>query len=210
MKISKYGVVFELVGKDQSEALRSIRNLKYIRETMFYTDRINKKQHAEWFSKTMNAHNFYFLILDDNDQYAGVINIKEIDYKKSQGELGIFFKKAHWKTGLPFISGLLLLDVAMKILGLKNLLIHILAKNDKSNSFSQNIGFDYLNQTGTEVTYKFNLDKHETNTNKIRSLLEKKYGSNFNVEIEKKAQYTEQESKLIACCQEDIAAIQYI
>jgi hypothetical protein len=87
MIITKYGITLERINHTHLEKLRTWRNSSYVRNQMFYQEKITPKMQEQWFNDLNPFTNYYF-IATYNKKEVGVINIKNIE--NNAGEGGIF------------------------------------------------------------------------------------------------------------------------
>lgn len=141
MKISKYGVTLELVTEDKLEMIRNWRNDPKIVQYMEYKEYITHDMQLKWFIKINNNKNYYFII-QYNQFEVGLINVRDIDYEKKQGEAGIFiFEDDFLNTTIPFQASLCLYDFCFETLNLDYLVAHILKDNKRAINFNKRIGY---------------------------------------------------------------------
>ena len=119
MEISNYGVTLRRLTEDKIEMIRNWRNDPKIAQYMEYKEYISPEMQKKWFDKINNDNNYYFLIVVDNKE-IGLINIRDIDYEKREGEGRIYiYDDEYLNSDISFRSVLLLFDFGFEKLGLE-------------------------------------------------------------------------------------------
>lgn len=148
--ITKYGVTLRPLTRDKIELVRQWRNHPKIQQYMEYRDEITPEMQESWFQKiSMSGKDFYFIIEVDNSE-AGLINVRDVDFNKKEGELGIFiWEDSALHTGVSYRAGLCLSDFAFSTLDIKKLQAHILSDNPRSKKYFGKFGYKIApNQDG--------------------------------------------------------------
>lgn len=147
MKITKYGVTLKQLTEDKIELVRNWRNDPKIARFMEYRDHITPEMQTQWFKKINNDNNYYFII-EFEEKEIGLINIRDIDYKKKEGEGGIFiYNDDYLNSTVSFQASLCLYDFAFDELGLDRIIAHIMKDNKRAISYNKIIGLKkQLNQ----------------------------------------------------------------
>ncbi|MBD5213049.1 MAG: GNAT family N-acetyltransferase [Bacteroidales bacterium] len=171
--LSKYGITLKRLTHDKIELVRRWRNDPKISQYMEYRDEITPEMQEKWFQKINNDKNFYFLIEIDNNE-IGLINVRDINYEKGQGEPGIFiWDDKYLDSTVSFQSCLCLHDFCFETLGLKELVIHILRDNKRAIKFNKALGYK-ISDNQKEVynqEYTLNINDYIEKRNKIKNLL---------------------------------------
>ncbi|MDA3780720.1 MAG: GNAT family N-acetyltransferase [Bacteroidales bacterium] len=116
MKVTKYGVTLNRLTEDKIEQVRLWRNDPKISQYMEFQDYITPEMQKAWFKKIDNKNNYYFIIEFDRKE-IGLINIRDIDYEKREGEGGIFiYDDFYLNSDVSFRSVLCLFDFSFKTL----------------------------------------------------------------------------------------------
>lgn len=141
MKLEKYDVTLKRLTENEIEMVREWRNDPKIAQFMEYKDYITQQMQQEWFAKINNNCNYYFII-EYKGQNIGLINIRDIDYEKKEGEGGIFiYNDDCLNSTLSFQSVLCLLDFAFEELKLDRVIAHILRDNKRAIQYNKMLGF---------------------------------------------------------------------
>lgn len=116
------GVVLKRLEARDLEQVRKWRNLPHVRDQMEFREHISHKMQLEWFSKVNNSQNWYFLFGEKENEWAGVVHIKDIDQANKTGEAGVFTgETAYLGSPLPVGAVLRMMDFAFSDLGLEKL-----------------------------------------------------------------------------------------
>lgn len=174
MIIEQYGIALKRLTADKIELVRRWRNDPKISKYMEFREIITPEMQHEWFKKIDNDTNYYFLITV-NEEEIGLINIRDIDFKKGTGEGGIFiYADKYLNSDISFRSVLCINDFAFDYLSLDYLTAHILSDNVRAIKYNKAIGYEL--QKGQESIYnqKYILTKEQYLKKKkiIKRLLE--------------------------------------
>lgn len=138
---SKYGVTLRRLTHDKIELVRRWRNDPKISKFMEYRDEITPEMQEVWFRKIDNQNNFYFIIETEGKE-IGLINVRDVDYEKGEGEPGIFIWDDDFlNSTYSFRAVLNLTDFCFETLGLKELVIHVLKDNKRAIQFNKVFGY---------------------------------------------------------------------
>jgi RimJ/RimL family protein N-acetyltransferase len=141
MKIEKYGVTLKRLTEDKIELIRNWRNDPKISKYMEYREYITPEMQQKWFQRVNNNLNFYYII-EYNKKEIGLINVRDINFEKKEGEAGIFiFDDESLQTDISFRSILCLYDYCFFEIKLEKLVAHILKDNKVSVVFNKLIGY---------------------------------------------------------------------
>lgn len=172
-RITKYGVTLKRLSHDKIELVRRWRNNPKISQYMEYRDEITPEMQEIWFRKIDNVNNFYFII-EAEEKEIGLINVRDIDYEKGEGEPGIFIWNDDFlNSTYSFKSVLNLTDFCFETLGLKELVIHILRDNKRAIQFNKAYGYE-LSQDQDNVynqEYRMGYSRYVSKRKKIINLL---------------------------------------
>lgn len=141
MTLSNYGVTLKRLTEDKIELVRSWRNDPKISQYMEYKEHITAEMQANWFKKIDNENNHYFII-EHEDKDVGLINIRDVDFVKQEGEGGIFiYDDELLNSTVSFQAVLVLLDFGFQDLELKQMVAHILKDNKRAIQYNRALGF---------------------------------------------------------------------
>ena len=151
MEISGYGVTLRRLTEDKIEMVRNWRNDPKIQQYMEFRDYITPEMQKKWFESIDNDNNFYFIIIYEGKE-IGLINIKNVDYDKMDGEPGIFiYEDEYLNTDVPMRASFCLGDFVWNTLKLKSEYIHVLKSNERAIKNNLFFGFKLLpGQDGVE------------------------------------------------------------
>lgn len=102
-------VNFVNLDDDTIENIRVWRNHTDIRKVMYNTKEISKEEHLRFISSLLKTDTkFYWLVLKGGNP-IGVMNVVDVDFGKSNGELGYYLLPQYLSSGigLEFISTLI-------------------------------------------------------------------------------------------------------
>jgi len=122
--------------------VRQWRNDPVVANNYEFREYINPEMQKEWF-KTINNINNLYTIIEYQGEKVGVINIKNINWEKRQGEGGIFIPdpKFH-KTSLPAILSFMTTEIQFTIFGWEVGFAQVLKENIANQSFIKSLGFE--------------------------------------------------------------------
>jgi len=133
--------LIELEKETQLKVLK-IRNEKYIREWMFTENEINSEDHLAWIDKLKNDKSqICFIILNEEDQPFGAVNIKNIDKINEIAELGFYKSQNINEKGLMTKSLSTAIDYSFNILGLEKIYSEVFEGNTKSLAIHKRLLF---------------------------------------------------------------------
>ncbi|GGF87805.1 hypothetical protein GCM10010912_36320 [Paenibacillus albidus] len=89
-----------------------------------------------------NNENFYFIIMYD-ELKIGLVNIKDIDWDRKCGEVGIYiYEDTYLNSLLPYVVALKGLELDFKEYNLQYVYAHILKTNKRAIRFNKSFGFE--------------------------------------------------------------------
>jgi UDP-4-amino-4,6-dideoxy-N-acetyl-beta-L-altrosamine N-acetyltransferase len=110
-----------------------IRNEEYIREWMFTKSIITEDEHFSWIECLKNEQSqLCFIIIDDNSQPFGAVNIKNIDKINKNAELGFYKTQSLTEKGLMTNCLIATLNYSFDVLELKKIYGEVFENNIKS------------------------------------------------------------------------------
>ena len=141
MEITKYGVTLRKLTVEKIEMLRNWRNDPKIVQYMEYKEYITPEMQQKWFEKINNIYNFFFIIVVDNKE-IGLINVRDIDYDKAEGEAGIYiYDDNSYNSTISFQATFALYDFCFENLKLNRTIAHILKDNKRAIKYNKLIGY---------------------------------------------------------------------
>lgn len=162
MEISNYGVTLRRLTEDKIEMIRNWRNDPKIVQYMEYKEYITPEMQKKWFDKINNENNYYFLI-EVNSKEIGLINIRDINYTKLEGEAGIYiYDDKFLNSDISFKSVTILFDFCFEQLSLERIIAHVLKTNKRAIKYNTALGFQLA-------------DANDPNTNQLYLLTKEQY-----------------------------------
>jgi RimJ/RimL family protein N-acetyltransferase len=147
--IEKYGIKLIQLTIDKIELVRNWRNDINIKSHMEYQDFISPEMQLNWFNSINNNENFYFLIKID-DEFVGLVNVKDINFVHKYGESGIFiYSEKYLNSDLPVRANLCAFEFYFFELGLSILKGKINHTNKRAKRFSSFFGSKFTGQINT-------------------------------------------------------------
>jgi UDP-4-amino-4,6-dideoxy-N-acetyl-beta-L-altrosamine N-acetyltransferase len=124
-----------------------MRNSEQIRRCMVHQEIISWEDHLEWYERISQSDNdFYWVILYESE-VIGLVNLKDIDWDKKNGEAGIFIGKPEYHNSfISFTTNILFLDFAFFHLRLKKIKATILKSNKRAIRFNMMFGFQVISE----------------------------------------------------------------
>ena len=142
-----YGVTLRRLTHDKIEMLRQWRNDPKISGAMFYQQIITPEMQERWFANLDKKQNFYFIVCY-KDEEIGLINVKNIDYDKMNGEF----------------------DYMYKVLNLAYTYSHMRTDNPTATRFAKFLGgnIDAVHQEQDSVKCVLTAEDYLNNRNRLR------------------------------------------
>ena len=168
MKITNYGVTLSRLTEDKIELVRNWRNDPKIVQYMEFKECITPEMQLKWFRKINNDTN-YFFIIELGGKEIGLINVKDIDYNKREGEAGIFiYEDDCLNSTISFQATLCLYDFCFESLKLDLMIAHILKDNKRAIKFNKMIGFKVLPNQELIYNQKYTLSSRDYFKNRMQ------------------------------------------
>lgn len=140
MIISKGNIVFRRLIHDDIELLRNWRNSSQVNQFMEYREYITPEMQEKWFKSVNNNDNLY-LIIEYKNEKIGLLNGKNIDWRKRTMEAGVFFANEKYiSTEVPILTVLIFGELGIMTFGLTPY-AHILKTNKRAIRYNKFIGF---------------------------------------------------------------------
>lgn len=172
MIIEGYNVTLTRISKEDTELIRQWRNLDHVRKFMEFRENISEEMQAEWYKKINNIHNLYFIILQKGIK-KGVINAKNIDWKRKIFEVGLFMGyEKDIISVTPILATLCFFDVFFIKLGFEKIFMKIHHENIKAIHFDLSLGCQLIESEHTSEFNHYYLDR-ESYLKKSAGLREK-------------------------------------
>tara|TARA_B110000037_G_C17113306_1_gene502715 strand:- start:2258 stop:2764 length:507 start_codon:yes stop_codon:yes gene_type:complete len=144
MKISFKEIVLKRLCVEDIELLRQWRNSDLVSDYMFFQEEINLAMQTKWFESLHSENDFYFII-EYKQTPIGLINIKNIDWQKKQGEAGLFVALEKYRnTPLAIYASLALLTDCFEEKQLEWIFAKVKNNNLHTIAYNQSLGFRKL------------------------------------------------------------------
>lgn len=122
------------------EIIRNWRNQEYVREMMEYREIISPTEQENWFKQLKDGENKYYVITDKENEYVGLINLKNITLDCA--ESGLFIGNPNYLgTGIAYSASIALLNIAFFELKLKNIVAKVNVNNVEAILYNETLGF---------------------------------------------------------------------
>lgn len=158
--ITKYGITLKPLTHDKIELVRQWRNTPKIRQFMEYRQEITQEMQERWFEKISTSGKDFFFIIVFEDKEVGLINIKDVDFEKKEGEPGIFIWDDEFLNGgASFRASLARNDFAWDVLKLERLVSHVLSDNKRAIRYNKMQGFVMASDQDGLYNQKYILEK---------------------------------------------------
>lgn len=164
MVIEKYGVKLIRLTEDKLELVRQWRNDPKISQFMLFRDHITPEMQQNWFEKINNDNNYYFII-EYKEKEIGLVNIKDIDYSKGEGEAGLFIYDDSFF--ISFHISLCLNDFFFENLSGTQIRAFVLDENKRAIRFNKTLGYEY----SADQYYILSREKYDIAKSKIVRML---------------------------------------
>jgi RimJ/RimL family protein N-acetyltransferase len=140
MILRKYGIELHSVTINELELIRKWRNEDFVRERMFFQNEISFEDQQEWFvqlDKTM-----IYLCIQYQNEYIGLINMKNIDWENGTGEAGVFIGvKRFLNSYIPMLAVLCLMDTFFEDFKFSKITARVRVDNPKALDFNKELGY---------------------------------------------------------------------
>lgn len=144
MKISFKEILLRRICATDLEILRKWRNSSLVAENMFFQEEISTTMQAEWFASLHPENDFYFIIIY-KELAIGLINLKDIDWQKNQGEAGLYIALEKYRnTPLAIYASLALLHFSFEDKKLEKVIARVKRENLNTINYNQSLGFEKI------------------------------------------------------------------
>lgn len=182
MRLSRYGIVLEMLRQDHLEMVRLWRNQDHVRKNMQFQKELSRDDQQHWFDNLDSERNLYWIIRS-SDYPIGLIHIKEMDADLSTGEAGIFIgEPSYLYMPQPMLAILVMMELAFKALDMRQLRAKIRSGNKHAISFNEQLGYALEpDQPDGFQYYSVDEKAFEASTKKLRASAQHMYGSGTEV-----------------------------
>lgn len=174
MLIRKYGVTLSRLTENDIELVREKRNSLAIRQRMIFQKQIDGSMQKKWFSTIDNPNNNYFLIEYENKK-IGLVNGKEINFKKRSSEGGIFIWAEEYESSLvPVMCSFIMNDYTFLINNFSNSYIKILRTNTNAILYNRALGYEPARDKKEHDNYEWYVltkERYLSKTQKYRNVI---------------------------------------
>jgi len=137
---------FHSITEDNLEMVRQWRNSEFVRTNMIFQDIISEEQQKQWYKRISNINNIYFVAHFKQTPF-GVMNYKNINWKKNEAEAGIFVgSKEYIQTQIPSAAAVLLMHFTFFAIGMEKIYSEILKNNQSVIFYNTGLGFSFLRE----------------------------------------------------------------
>lgn len=168
--LTNYGVTLRRLTHDKIEMLRQWRNDPAIRQNMVYREVITPDMQERWFANLDLLRNFYFIV-EYKGIEIGMVNIKNMDFVKMNGENGIIIYNEKYRgTDIPYRAMLVMYDWFFIERGFNYTYSHVLTTNPASIRLGEFMGFvkDTKNSTNEVEMWNLTNESYMQNVNRLR------------------------------------------
>ena len=168
--LSNYGVKLRRLTHEKIEMLRQWRNDPKIQQYMFYREYITPEMQERWFVNLDKERNYYFIIVYEGKE-IGLINVKNVDFEKSNGESGVFiYDDSYLSTDVAYRAHLVMFDFIYEVLGLDYTYSHMLDDNARAIRFMNFLGGDVVERNANSLYCELQANNYLTNKNRLHFL----------------------------------------
>lgn len=168
--LTNYGVTLRRLTHDKIEMLRQWRNDPKIQQHMFYRQEITSEMQERWYANLNKHSNFYFIIEYDGKE-IGIINVKNIDYEKRNGESGVFiYDDTYLNTDVAYRAHLVMFDYMYEVLKLDYTYSHMLSDNSRALRFALFLGSAIVETKESSLYCELYAENYLTNKNRTQFL----------------------------------------
>ena len=129
---------------DETKQLQilDIRNEDYIRRCMLTGNIITRCDHLSWIERLKTDRSqICFVIIDDDSNLWGSVNLKKIDNEHKTAELGFYRTQKSSEKGIMMASLSILINYSFDILGLEKIYSEVFEDNIKSINIHERLLF---------------------------------------------------------------------
>lgn len=142
MIINGFGISLHLLQVEHLELLRTWRNSDFVKQFMQFRGSISEKEQMNWYLSLDPKCNYYFLIQQDG-QFIGCCNIKNIKLDSMVGEGGVFACNQMYLNNIALVKAVFVMyNWAFENIGLMGASAEILADNKRALRFNKLLGFE--------------------------------------------------------------------
>lgn len=176
--ITKYGVTLRPLTHDKIEMVRQWRNDPKIQQYMEYREEITPEMQEKWFQKISTSGRDFYFIIEVEGKEIGLINVKDVDFNKKEGEPGIFiWDDIYIETDVPMRASFCFLYFVWEILKLEKLIAHVLSDNPRAIRMNKGLGYSICDDQDCIYNQKYTLFRESfyRKNEKIIKYLDKTY-----------------------------------
>jgi UDP-4-amino-4,6-dideoxy-N-acetyl-beta-L-altrosamine N-acetyltransferase len=130
------------LGKEVQLQILKIRNEKHIREWMFTQGEIKEEDHFAWIERLKeDKSQFCLVVINENSQPIGSVNLKKISIENKSAELGFYKSKKNEEKGLMIKSLCTIINYSFDQLGLEKIYTEVFEGNIKSLNLHKKLKF---------------------------------------------------------------------
>lgn len=88
-----------------------------------------------------NKNNVHYAFVDENDEYAGTISLKNINYVDRNAEYAIVTRRKYWGKHYAYDATQKIIEYGFNRLNLHKIYLNVLSSNIRANKFYEKFGF---------------------------------------------------------------------
>ena len=172
MRISNYGIDLISMTEEDLDMVRVWRNRPDISEFMFFQNEITPEKQLEWF-KSLDNTAIYLMIVYKGEK-IGVINVKNINWRKRYGEAGIFIGDPTYRNSPVSMQAIFaLMDAFFFDFKFKSLRATVKNTNENAIDFNERLGYEIESEVDDRVQMEVFLPLYSESRTKFTIVLEK-------------------------------------
>ena len=137
-------IKLEPITKNETSLIVKWRNNENVRKNFIFQEEFTEQMHNNWMdTKVASGEVVQFIIrVKETNKPIGSVYFRDIDYKKSQAEYGIFIGEDDERgKGYGSEAAKMALYYAFSELGLKNIFLRVFADNEFAIKSYESVGF---------------------------------------------------------------------
>ena len=185
MRIFNYGIELISMTESDLDTVRVWRNRPDVSEFMFFQNEITPEKQLDWF-KSLGHSDVYLMIVHKGEK-IGVINVKNINWKKRSGEAGIFIGDPNYRNSPISMQAIFaLMDAFFFDFKFKSLQATVKASNENAIDFNERLGYEIESEVEDRVNMQVFLPLYSESRTKFTIILEKYCESPAEIELTQK------------------------
>jgi len=146
-------VVLDPISHADIETIRCWRNSPEVNRFFIWRGHISREQQEQWYRRVAKSGSDFFFVIRVAGRAVGLMEIKNIDWIKKQGEGGIFIAEESDRNSMVGIESLILIsDFSFYELGLKKKTVRVLAENSRALRYNKSLGYREIGRQEIDTT----------------------------------------------------------